>query len=190
MAKISVFVGSIRDGRAGRKVADWVVRGLRKRQHDVHLIDPLEHDDLLLLDHMYKSVENPSEDFQALQRTVAESDGYVAVTPEYNHSFSGTIKNAIDAFLEEYTFKCFGIVTYSASNFGGIHAASALRSVTAELGAPAIPTSLAVSKVSDVFDDEGNLLEEAYEKRLAKFLDELEWFADALASKRSQGTPY
>lgn len=190
MAKIIVFVGSIRDGRAGRKVADWVARGLQERQHDVFLIDPLEHDDLLLLDHMYKSVDNPSEDFQALQRTVAESDGYVAVTPEYNHSFSGTIKNAIDAFLEEYNFKCFGIVTYSAGGMGGIRAAEALRCVTAELGAPAIPTSLAISKVANVFDDEGELLEPAYNTRLAKFLDELEWFVDALATKRQQGTPY
>lgn len=190
MAKITVFVGSIRDGRAGRKVADWVVRGLQEREHDVFLVDPLEHDDMLLLDHMYKSVENPSEDFQALQRTVSESDGYVAVTPEYNHSFSGTIKNAIDVFLEEYNFKCFGIVTYSAGGTGGIRAAEALRGVTAELGAPAIPTSVAVSKVGSAFDDEGNLLEEAYTKRLAKFLDELEWFVDALASKRQQGTPY
>lgn len=190
MAKITVFVGSIRDGRSGRHVADWVMRALEARGHDVHLIDPLEHDDMLLLDHMYKSVDNPSAAFQALQRTVAESDGYVAVTPEYNHSFSGAIKNALDVFLEEYRFKCFGIVTYSASSFGGIRAAEALRGVTAELGAPAIPTSLAVSNVGSAFDDEGKLLEPAYDKRLAKFLDELEWFVDALASQRQQGTPY
>jgi hypothetical protein len=65
-----------------------------------------------------------------------------------------------------------------------------MRVVTAELGAPAIPTSLSVSKAGSTFDDDGNLLEEAYEKRLAKFLAELEWFVDALASKRRQGTPY
>jgi len=190
MVKITVFVGSIREGRSGRKVADWVARGMQARGHEVHVIDPLEHEDMRLLDHMYKSVANPSEDFQALQRTVAESDGYVAVTPEYNHSFSGAIKNALDVFLEEYAFKCFGIVTYSAGSMGGIRAAEALRGVTAELGAPAIPTSLAISKVGSVFDDEGDLLDENYEKRLAKFLDELEWFVAALAAKRQQGTPY
>ena len=190
MSIFTVYVGSVRDGRQGRSVADWVASCLQARGHTVHLVDPRDYEDLQVMRRMYKSAEDPSEEFTKLKQMVEESDGYVVCTPEYNHSYSGAIKNALDVFLEEYFFKCFGIVTYSAGGFGGIRAAEALRVVVAEMGAPATPTSLAISKVQDVFGDDGELLDESYAPRLEKFLDEFEWFVDALADKRAQGTPY
>lgn len=190
MAQVTVFVGSVRDGRQGRRVADWVASSLESRGHSVHLVDPADYEQLLAMQHMYKSVDEPSEVFSQLRKAVVSADGYVVVTPEYNHSFSGAVKNALDVFLEEYYFKCFGIVSYSAGGFGGVRAAEHLRCVVAELGAPAIPTSLPISNVGSVFDDEGQLLDESYAARLEKFLEEFEWFVDALAAKREQGTPY
>ena len=190
MSKVVVFVGSVRNARQGRRVADWVADSLVSRGHEVVLVDPLEHEELLVMKRMFKSEDNPSERFSSLQQAVKAADGYVAVTPEYNHSFSGALKSALDVFLEEYYFKCFGIVTYSAGGFGGVRAAEHLRAVVAEMGAPAIPSSLAVSKVQDVFGEDGSLLDEAYAKRLDKFLVEFEWYVDAFAAKRAQGTPY
>ena len=59
-----------------------------------------------------------------------------------------------------------------------------MRAILAELGTPSIPSAFPVSQVHKAFDDEGNALEESYEKRIVKFLDEYEWYADALCQKR------
>jgi NAD(P)H-dependent FMN reductase len=92
--------------------------------------------------------------------------------------------------LEEYYFKPSAIVSYSPGMFGGINATQQLRLTFAELGAPSIPSSFAIPKVHKVFDQEGNLIDESYNKRIIKFLDEFEWYINALTNQRSLGTPY
>jgi len=171
---ISIFLGSTRRERQGKKVADWVARECKKRGHTVHFIDPLEHEDLLVLKDKYSMAPSPSEDFTKVHEWVKESDAYIAVTPEYNHGYSGALKTALDCFFDEYDSKYFAIVTYSAGSFGGVRAAEPLRCVCAELGAPAIPISMPVSNVFDVFDESGKLKDTAYEKRVGKMLTELE----------------
>lgn len=189
MAKISVILGSVRTDRNGIKVGKWIVNYLKKRGHDVTLIDPLPLD-LPLLDKMYKEMENPPEKLKQTQKTLKESEGYVTITPEYNHSVSAALKNTLDYFLEEYFFKPSAIVCYSAGPFGGVIAGTHLRQILAELGAPAIPSQLPISKVSQVFDDDGNLVDTNYERRISKFVDEFEWYISALTKQREKGTPY
>ncbi len=76
--------------------------------------------ELTLLDKMYKEMENPSDKIKDLRNKTNESEGHIAVTPEYNHSTSGALKNTLDYFLEEYYFKPSAIVSYSPGLFGGI----------------------------------------------------------------------
>ena len=190
MAILTVFLGSVRRQRQGHKVAAWVVDRLKQRGHEVHLIDPLQHPDLLSLIDQFKTKPDPSPDFQQVASWIKEADGYVAVTPEYNHGYSGTLKCALDCFLEEYYFKPFAIVSYSAGSMGGIRAAEQLRCVCAELGAPAIPTSLAVAKVRDLFDEQGRLKDPDYDRRLGELVDEFDWYLEAFANQRKKGTPY
>jgi len=190
MAVISVFVGSVRRERKGDRVAAWVVDRLEQRGHTVHLIDPVDHPDLQALTDQFKTKPEPSDDFKQLNAWVVESGGYVAITPEYNHGYSGALKSALDCFLEQYFFKPFAIVSYSAGSMGGIRAAEQLRCVCAELGAPAIPTSLAVSRVGELFDPEGRLKDSAYDRRIGEMLDEFEWYLEAFAAQRRKGTPY
>lgn len=189
MARIVVFLGSTRKGRQGIHVSKWTQKTLEQRGHDATVIDPLEHEELLYLSEMAKSQENPSEDMQEIRELIKSADGYVAITPEYNHSYSGALKNMLDHFLEEYAFKPCAIITYSAGNFGGIRAAEALRPVLSELGMVSNPISLAISKVQNTFSENG-LEDEAYEKRIGRMLDEFEWYVDALKQKRESGTPY
>ena len=79
--------------------------------------------ELPLLDKMNKEMKNPSDRIKDLRNKINESEGYIAVTPEYNHSTSGALKNTLDYFLEEYYFKPSAIVSYSPGLFGGINAA-------------------------------------------------------------------
>jgi NAD(P)H-dependent FMN reductase len=189
LATIAVFVGSVRRDRKGIKVARWIEKKLLERKHKVYFIDPMDID-LPLLDRMYKEMDNPSQKLVELRNKIKDAEGYIAVTPEYNRSTSSALKNTLDYFLEEYYFKSSAIVSYSPGMFGGVNAAQQLRLIFAELGAPSIPSSFAISGVHKVFDENGTLIDEAYIKRIGKFLDEFEWYINALTNQRALGTPY
>jgi len=189
MAKVALIVGSVRRDRQGIKVARWLEEKLKNRHHIVFFIDPLELN-LPLLDRMYKEMENPSEKLKDLRNKIKDAEGYLPVTPEYNHSTSAAMKNTLDYFLEEYYFKPSAIVSYSPGVFGGINATQQLRLVFAELGAPSIPSSFSIPRVHTVFSDDGNLLDESYNKRVIKFFEEFEWYIEALRKQRKIGVPY
>ena len=76
---------------------------------------------------------NPSEKLIDLHEKIKSAEGYMPVTPEYNHSTSAAMKNTLDYFLEEYYFKPSAIVSYSPGGFGGINAAQQMRLIFAEL---------------------------------------------------------
>ena len=189
MARIALIVGSVRENRQGIKVARWMEGKLKSREHTVYFIDPLELN-LPLLNKMYKEMPNPTAQLIDLRNKIKDAEGYVPVTPEYNRSVSSALKNTLDYFLEEYYFKPSAIVSYSQGFFGGINAAQQLRLVFAELGAPSIPSSFSISRVSEVFDDNGKLVDERYDKTVMRFLDEFEWYIEALKNQRKNGTPY
>jgi NAD(P)H-dependent FMN reductase len=189
MAKIALIVGSVRRDRQGIKVARWLEEKLKNRNHIVFFIDPLELN-LPLLDRMYKEMENPSDKLKDLRNKINDAEGYLSVTPEYNHSTSAAMKNTLDYFLEEYYFKPSAIVSYSPGGFGGVNAAQHLRHIFAELGAPSISSSFPISRVHDVFDEQGKLTDERYDKRVIRFLDEFEWYIEAFKNQRAKGTPY
>jgi NAD(P)H-dependent FMN reductase len=189
MANIALIVGSVRRDRQGIKVARWMEEKLKGRNHTVFFIDPLELN-LPFLDRMYKEMSDPSDKLRDLREKIKNAEGYLAVTPEYNHSTSAAMKNTLDYFLEEYYFKPSAIVSYSPGGFGGVNAAQHLRHVFSELGAPSISTSFPISRVHEVFDDNGKLKDERYDKRVQRFLDEFEWYIEAFKNQRMKGTPY
>jgi NAD(P)H-dependent FMN reductase len=95
------------------------------------------------------------------------------------------MKNTLDYFLEEYYFKpsCHSFL------FGGISATQHLRNIFAELGAPTIPSSLSIPRVHTVFFKGGILLDDAFEHRFLKFVEDFEWYIEALKNQRAKGTP-
>jgi NAD(P)H-dependent FMN reductase len=189
MAKIAIIVGSVRQNRQGIKVARWMEEKLKERGHTIYFIDPLELN-LPLLDKMYKEIIDPPENLKILRNQIVEADGYMPITPEYNHSTSAALKNTLDYFLEEYYFKPSAIVSYSVGGFGGVNAVQHLRGIFAELGAPSISSSFSISKVQNVFDDAGKLREQLYDKRVIRFIEEFEWYIEAFKNQRAKGTPY
>jgi NAD(P)H-dependent FMN reductase len=156
------------------------------RKHTVFFIDLLELN-LPLLDRIYKEMDNPPQKLKDHQKKIKDADGYLAVTSQYNHSTSAAMKNILDYFLEEYFFKPSSIVSYSAGGFGRVNAAQHLRNIFVEFGAPSIPSSFPISKVNDVFDDKGELVQKEYDKRIVRFLDEFEWYINGLKNQRQKG---
>jgi NAD(P)H-dependent FMN reductase len=188
MAKIALIVGSVMRDRQGIKVARWMEEKLKNRNHTVFFIDPLELN-LPLLDRMYKEMADPSEKMKTLRNKINDA-GYLAVTPEYNASPSGAMKNTLDYFLEEYYFKPSSIASYSPGMFGWVNAVQQLRLVFAELGAPSISSSFTIPRLYKVFGEDGRLIDDAYDKRVSKFLAEFEWYIEAFKNQRAKGTPY
>lgn len=183
----AVIYGSARRGRQGIKAARFMVRALEERNHSVTLVDT-EAFELPMLDLMYKEYD-PSDAPPAMRDVsgiLEAADGFVVVSAEYNHSVPAALKNLLDHFQSEYLYKPSAIVTYSAGPFGGVRALVNLRSILAELGTPSIPSAFPVSRVQSAFDNDGLAIEQAYNERVVKFLDEYEWYASALAKARKQ----
>jgi NAD(P)H-dependent FMN reductase len=189
--QILVIYGSVRTDRQGIKAARYIVSRCRERGHEVDLIDPRE-DPLPLLDRMYKEYEKGKapEVLERIAGKIRRADAFIIVSGEYNHSIPPALSNLLDHFLEEYFWRPSAIVCYSAGPFGGVRAAMQLRAMLCELGTPSIPSLFPVPKVQDAFEDDGTPRDPAFDRRVGRFLDELEWYARALHEARQGGVPY
>jgi NAD(P)H-dependent FMN reductase len=188
---VLIIYGSVRRDRQGIKAARFILQTCLGRGHRATLVDPAE-ERLPLLDRMYKEYppDQRPETLERLATRIREADAFIIVSGEYNHSIPPALSNLLDHFLEEYFWRPSGIVCYSAGAFGGVRAAMQLRAMLCELGTPSIPSLLPIPRVQDAFDDEGRPHDQEYHRRAARFLDELEWYANALKAARAGGVPY
>ena len=183
----AVIYGSARLSRQGIKAARFVARKLEERGHAVTLVDSIESE-LPFLDLMYKEYEDSQAPapMESIANTLRSADGFVIVSAEYNHSIPAALKNLLDYYQSEYLYKPSAIVTYSAGPFGGVRSLVNLRGILAELGTPSIPSAFPIPFIRKAFDNDGISSDEAYDRRIVKFLDEYEWYARALRRARDQ----
>ena len=188
---ISVIYGSVRTNRQGIKAARYLEKKLQERAVKVHFIDPLEYR-LPFLDKMYKEYPpgTAPEAMEEISGKFAESDGFIIVSGEYNHSIPPALKNILDHFQSEYHFKPSAIASYSAGMFGGMRAAVHLRAILGELGMPSVSSIQPFPGIGDLFDENLNPQNKFIDPSTSRFLDELTWYAEALKSKRETGTPF
>jgi NAD(P)H-dependent FMN reductase len=132
MVKIGIIIGSTRPGRAGEGVAKWIYEMSKARSDaEFELVDVKDYD-LPLLDEpeLAATQKYSKEHTKKWSAKIAEFDGYIFVTPEYNHSTSAALKNALDFLYIEWTNKAAGFVSYGA--IGGARAVEALRTIMAQ----------------------------------------------------------
>ncbi len=182
-----VFYGSMREGREGIKLAKYICTLLEERNHTVTFVDALELNLPILSKRYsdYKPGEAPKvlEDLADLYK---KADGFILIAGEYNHSVQPGLKNLLDYFFKEYFYKPSGLVTYSISTTAGARAGGHWRVITAALGMSSIPMILSVPQIQNNFDLEGKLLNnEEIAKNSKKFLDQFEWYEEALRNQRN-----
>ncbi len=186
MLYIPIICGSTRRDRQSIKVARFVLARLQQRAGvETELIDLLECNFPIMEERLHRR-DDPPPRVVEFGAKIGRADAIIIVSPEYNHGYPGVLKNALDYLLPEYERKPVGIATVSAGGFGGVNCLAQLRLVVLGMGAFPIPENLAVSRIHDSFNDDGMPNDPAYEKRAAEFLDDVLWFADAVADKRAK----
>ena len=175
---IPLILGTAREGRQSENVARFVFEQTKKRADvETELIDVRELP--MKLDDAGEQMKDPK--FSA---AIERCDGLIIVTPEYNHGYPGLLKHALDMNLKEYIHKAVGICGVSAGPFGGARVIEGLLPVMRELGLVAIFEDVNFGNIAKIFDDQGNLLDQNYVRRLDKFLNELVWMARVLRHGR------
>jgi len=110
----------------------------------------------------------------------ARADGFFIVSPEYNHSFPGSLKRMLDSEFEHYAHKPVAFAGVSSGRWGGVRAIESLVLTTREMGLVAISLDLHFPNVQDLFDEHGQLLKEGYALQAKSVWEELIWFTRAL----------
>jgi NAD(P)H-dependent FMN reductase len=184
MTRIGVILGSTRPGRRGEQVARWVMQQAgRRRDAEFGLVDladyPLPHLDEPLPPSLRQYQHAHTREWAA---TIARFDGFLFVTPEYNHSTSGVLKNALDYLYAEWNNKAMGVVSYGAA--GGIRAAEHLRLIAGELQMADVRTNVALSLFTD-FENFTVLTPGTHQAQALEVLfEEVIAWSEALASLR------
>src|SRR5687767_1281623 len=186
MLRIAVIIGSTRPGRVGESVGRWVF-DLAKRRTDAQfeLID-LKDFDLPLLDEPVPPSRGQysKEHTKKWAATIDSFDGYVFVTPEYNHGICGALKNAIDFLYREWNNRAAGFVGYGSA--GGARAVEHLRLVIAEVQVATVRNQVMLSLHDDFENYTVFKPRQFHEKTLGEVLDQVIAWGGALRDLREK----
>jgi len=180
MYNISIISGSNRIGRFTPLVAEFLRKRFLENNNikDSKILDLAEYN-FPIMEERIGLNPSPPDKLNEFSNILKNSDAIVFVSPEYNGSFSGVLKNTLDYFKKEFKRKPIGVVTLSAGPFGGINAYHDLQKLVLALGAYPIPSKLLVSNVEETLKEENN-------KRLLRssesFIKELLFLTKAISA--------
>jgi NAD(P)H-dependent FMN reductase len=188
MLKIAIITGSTRPGRKSEAVARWVYDIAAKRSDASFEVVDIAAFELPLLDEPVPPMMNQysKPHTKAWAAKIATFDAFVFVTPEYNHSTSGALKNAIDFLFREWNDKAAGFVGYGS--VGGARAVEHLRLVMGEIKVADVRAQVALSMFTDFENFSTFKPAPQQEKAVNAMLDDLIPWGRALQTLRTQST--
>lgn len=178
---IAVLAGTTRAQRQSIHAARYIAEfGRQLPNVDIILVDPV--------DFTFNGDGNDPEGKDPRYTDItARADAFFIVTPEYNHSFPGSLKRMLDSELANYNHKPVAIAGASNGNWGGVRAVESLVPAIRETGLIVMSWDVYFPYVQKIFSDDGTMNSdyvEKYGKQLDKLYNELIWFADMLKSNR------
>ncbi|MEP0175566.1 MAG: NAD(P)H-dependent oxidoreductase [Paraglaciecola sp.] len=202
--KILVFLGTVRDStppkpaRLGVRVANACMECFRidYSQLDVELIDALDyHLDTVFKPHFAYSKGRAPEQLDELAQKIAKADGFVMISPEYNHTMSPVLANLLNHFGSSlFSYKPSAIVTYSAGQWGGMRAAVGMRTFLAELGCLSVSAMVHVPNAQQVFTEDGAMQvgesQTDWFTYFGRTFKQLTWWAAATQKYREKVDPH
>lgn len=186
--RIGVIIGSVRERRFGSTVAKWLVgQSAQRGDLDIDVIDLREVDlPPVIQTHPVVTGEYTAEQVRAFAARIGAADGFVVITPEYNHSYPSSLKHAIDCVNPEWHAKPIGFVSYGGLA-GGLRAVEHLRLVFAELHAVTIRETVSFYMAPMQFDEAGEPRDvDMVNGAAKKLLDQLAWWAVSLREARDR----
>lgn len=179
---IAVLAGTTRKQRRSINAAHFIANYIKKRESiEVIFVDPTE------LTFAGDGNDPEGKDPRYTEIT-AKADAFFVVTPEYNHSFPGSLKRMLDSELKNYNHKPVAFAGVSDGNWGGTRAIESLVPAVRETGLVVMSFDIYFPYVQNIFDEQTGAIQpnyqERYEASLGKLLDELVWFANILKTAR------
>jgi NAD(P)H-dependent FMN reductase len=195
MTKVLVIVGSTRPDRAADLVVPWVTaRASAHEGFDVEVADLRDWPLPIFGEHAGSIGDRRDPTYsepivRAWNKKVKETDAFIVVTPEYNHSIPAVLKNAIDSVFVSFGFrnKPVAAVGYSSSIGAGIRAIEHLAHVLIETEAVPLRNTVVIPFVQTAFGDDGEPVNPETGIRLQVMLDDLAWWSSALEKARADG---
>ncbi|HEX2772799.1 MAG TPA: NAD(P)H-dependent oxidoreductase [Micromonosporaceae bacterium] len=182
--RVAVIIGSTREGRVGERIGRWFA-GQASRRTDLAVTVV----DLATYDFPARYPAGTTAAMAAFVAEVGRADAIVVVTPEYNHSFPASLKQAIDYAYDEWRAKPVGFVSYGCHSHG-MHAVDQLRTVFTALHAVTMPDGVGLDVLNCGSDDRLRRPDDdAYAPAVATLLDQLHWWGLALRDARA-ARPY
>jgi NAD(P)H-dependent FMN reductase len=195
MSKLQIIVGSTRETRAADTVLPWVVsRAQAHPRFDVEVLDLRDWPLPMFAEH-FGTIGDPRDPtysepiVKAWNTKISEADAYLIITPEYNHSIPGVLKNAIDSVFVSYALrhKPLAAISYSGGIAGGSRAIEHLAQIAIEADMVPLRSSVIIPFVGDAFDGDGEPSSPIRDIALGIALDDLAWWSSALEKARSEG---
>lgn len=174
---IAVIAGTTRLQRLSPRAAQYIAdRGRQYDNVEIIYVDPTEF-------HFPGDGNDPEGKDPRYTAIVEKADAFFIVTPEYNHSFPGSLKRLLDSELALYNHKPVALAGASDGNWGGVRAVEQLCGAIRELGLVVMSWDVYFPYVQNIFDERGTMhdeFKERYDKSVDKLYRELIWFADML----------
>lgn len=180
---IAVLVGTTRQQRLSDRAAHYIADfGRTLPNVKIIFIDPAD----FTFDGDGNDPEGKDPRYTAI---VQRADAFFIITPEYNHSFPGSLKRMLDSELAHYNHKPVALAGVSNGNWGGVRAVEQLCLAVRELGLVVMSWDIYFPYIQKIFNDDNSMNDEykdRYEKQVTKLFDELLWFAEMLKEKREK----
>jgi NAD(P)H-dependent FMN reductase len=185
--KIKVVLGSVRQERNADKVWVWLEKQLAEfGKFDIELLD-LKQINLPLFNESSSPAQGLPHETEAARNwsaKMAEADGYIIVTPEYDHTLPGALRNAFDYLANEWNKKAVGIVSYGAAG-GGARASEAMKASLTYMETVVLPVEVNIPNIWAAFDGNGDLPDN-YSITAQKMFASLEWWSQLLNEARAK----
>jgi NAD(P)H-dependent FMN reductase len=180
MPHIIILSASVRTGRQSHRVALYFKKFLEDQKLATCEIVDLAALDFPLFHERLQHQPSPQQAALDFANTIANADGVIIVTPEYNGGYPASLKNAIDLLYKEWRRKPIAISTVSDGSFGGTQVITALQFSLWKIRAWTVPAMFPVPNVGNSFDEAGTPADKAVtDKRATGFINELMWCIEA-----------
>ena len=198
--KFLIFIGTLRDSqppspkRLGIRVSKYFEKIIQQEFKDceTEVIDPMDYNfGKVFKPHFSYAAKDLPRELEDLAEKIRKADGFIMVSPEYNHSMSPALSHMLNHFGSSlFSYKPSLIATYSAGQWGGARAATQMRVFLSELGCLPVSAMIHVPSAHKAFSEDGSVLESKNQSHCESYFSrgiaQLEWWAQATMNYKKE----